>query len=153
MIIFDQLCLSLGRGIKQATASLSLFQKVLISTGIGALVVAVGTLVANFDKIKFALSGVNEEQKKSAEEATKIATAAEEQFKNLTSTEETLKRQGKTEREITNLKIRQTEETIAALEAQLTAQQTIRDQQIKTAERNKQILTGILNFVSQSRSI
>ena len=144
---FGKLFLSLGRGIKVATASLSLFQKVLISTGIGALVVLVGTLVANFDKIKESLTGVNEEQKKAAEEATKSATAAEEQFKTLTETEETLKRQGKTEREITNLKIKQTEETIAALEAQLTAQKTIRDEQIKTAERNKKILTGILNFV------
>jgi len=144
---FGKLFLSLGRGIKVATASLSLFQKVLISTGIGALVVLVGTLVANFDKIKESLTGVNEEQKKAAEEATKSATAAEEQFKTLTETEETLKRQGKTEREITNLKIKQTEETIAALEAQLTAQKTIRNEQIKTAERNKKILTGILNFV------
>ena len=144
---FGKLFLSLGRGIKASTASLSLFKKVLISTGIGALVVLVGTLVANFDKIKESLSGVNAEQKKAAEEATKSATAAEEQLKSISDTEETLKRQGKTEKEIRDLKVQQTNETITALEAQLTAQQTIRDEQIKTAERNKKILTGILNFV------
>ena len=144
---FGKLFLSLGRGIKVATASLSIFQKVLISTGIGALVVLVGTLVANFDKIKEALTGVNQEQKKAAEEAAKIVTASEDQFKNISETEATLKRQGKTEKEIRDLKIQQTNETITALEAQLQAQETLRKQQIETARRNRVILTGILNFV------
>ncbi len=144
---FGKLFISLGRGIKLATASLSLFQKVLISTGIGALVVAIGTLAANWDKVKSALGGVSKEQKKQVEDAKELVTTQEQQYKNLTDTEEILKRQGKTEREITNLKIQQTNETIAALEAQLTAQKTIRKQQIETANRNRIILTGILNFL------
>ena len=137
---FGKLFISLGRGIKLATASLSLFQKVLISTGIGALVVAIGTLAANWDKVKSALGGVSKEQKKQVEDAKELVTTQEQQNKNLTDTEEILKRQGKTEREITNLKIEKTNETIAALEAQLTAQKKSRKQQIETPK-------GIINIL------
>lgn len=44
----------------------------LISTGIGALVVGVGLLIANFDKIKNMLLGTSEKQKKAAEEEYKV---------------------------------------------------------------------------------
>lgn len=41
----------LGLAIKSATAGMSGFKKALISTGFGALVVALGLIIANFDKI------------------------------------------------------------------------------------------------------
>lgn len=145
---FGKLFLSVGKGIRASTLALSLFQKALIATGIGALVVAVGTLAANWDKIKIALGGVSKEQKKQLKDAKDLVSAQEEQYKNLTGTEESLKRQGKTEREITNLKIQQTNETITALEAQLEQQQTVKEEQTKIAQRNQAILEGILKFVS-----
>jgi hypothetical protein len=145
---FGKLFVSVGKGIRASTLALSLFQKALIATGIGALVVAVGTLAANWDKIKVALGGVSKEQKKQLEDAKDLVSAQEEQYKNLTGTEESLKRQGKTEREITNLKIQQTNETITALEAQLEQQQTVKEEQTKIAQRNQAILEGILKFVS-----
>ena len=139
--------LSLGRGIKIAAGSLSIFSKALIATGIGAIVVAVGLLAANFDKVTKALGGVTKEQEKQLNDAKELVTAQEDQFKNLTSTEETLKRQGKTEKEIRDLKIQQTNETITALEAQLQSQQTIKEEQLAIAQRNKDILQGILTFI------
>ena len=57
----------LGLAIKGATIGMSSLKKALISTGIGAAVVAIGALVANFDKLKAAITGTNdelEEQKK-----------------------------------------------------------------------------------------
>ena len=57
----------LGLAIKGATVGMSGLKKALISTGIGVAVVAVGALVANFDKLKAAITGTNdelEEQKK-----------------------------------------------------------------------------------------
>lgn len=42
-----------------ATTAMKLFRLALISTGIGAIVVAVGMLIANFDKIQEVLSDVN----------------------------------------------------------------------------------------------
>ena len=54
----------LGLAIKGATVGMSSLKKALISTGIGAAVVAVGALVANFDKLKAAITGTNEELEK-----------------------------------------------------------------------------------------
>lgn len=51
----------LGLAIKGATVGMSSLKKALISTGIGAAVVAVGALVANFDKLKAAITGTNDE--------------------------------------------------------------------------------------------
>ena len=58
----------LGLAIKGATIGMSSLKKALISTGIGAAVVAVGALVANFDKLKAAITGTNEELEKQKQE-------------------------------------------------------------------------------------
>ena len=51
----------LGLAIKGATIGMSSFKKALMGTGIGLAVVAVGALVANFDKLKAWISGTNKE--------------------------------------------------------------------------------------------
>jgi len=135
------------KGIKGFIGGLSGVKKALIGTGIGALVVLVGTLVANFDKIKSALFGISKQSKEAAVAAQDIADASQLQLENLEGSDNILKQQGKTEKEIRDLKIQQTDETIKSLQAQLIAQKTIRDEQIKTAKRNQTILTGILDFL------
>ena len=135
------------KGIKGFITGLSGVKKALIGTGIGALVVLVGTLVANFDKIKSVLFGISKQSKEAAQAAKDNADASQLQLENLEGSENILRQQGKSEKEIRDLKKQQTDETIKSLEAQLTAQKTIRDEQIKTANRNKTILTGILNFL------
>lgn len=51
----------LGLAIKGATIGMSGFKKALMGTGIGLAVVAVGALVANFDKLKAWIAGTNKE--------------------------------------------------------------------------------------------
>lgn len=135
------------KGIKGFIGGLSGVKKALLATGIGALVVLVGTLVANFDKIKSALFGISKESKEAAQAAQDNADASQLQLENLEGSENILRAQGKSEKEIRDLKKQQTDETIKSLEAQLVAQKTIKDEQIKTAERNRTILTGILDFL------
>ena len=136
------------KGIKGFIGGLSGVKKALIGTGIGALVVLVGTLVANFDKIKETLFGISKESRDAAKAAEENATASQEQLDTLNASENILRAQGLTEKEITELKKRQTDETITALEAQLEAQKTIKQEQIDTAKRNQSILVGILNFIA-----
>ena len=136
------------KGIKGFIGGLSGVKKALIGTGIGALVVLVGTLVANFDKIKESLFGISKETKNTVKSAEKTASASQEQLDALNSSENILRAQGKSEKQIRDLKKQQTDETITALEAQLEAQKTVRQSQIDTAKRNKTILEGILNFIT-----
>jgi len=62
--------------------------------------------------------------------------------------ENTLKLQGKTEKEIRDLKKQQLGETIKNLEAQLLTQREMKKSQVEAAERNKSIAKGIIAFLS-----
>ena len=58
--------------IQASTMAMSGLKKALISTGIGALVVGVGLLIANFDKLKNLISGTTDESKKFANANAKL---------------------------------------------------------------------------------
>ena len=117
------------------------------STGIGLLVVALGTIVAYWEDIKRAVSGVSEEQEKLASSATKLAEAEKEKLDALSSQDNILKLQGKSEEDILKLKIKQTDQVIKSLQAQLNGQIALENAQIKAASRNKEILEGVLRWL------
>jgi hypothetical protein len=120
----------------------------LAATGIGLLVVAVGTLLAYWDEIIGAVNGVSGEQEKLLETQQKSASTAQEQLDSISEQENILKQQGKTEEDILNLKIAATKTTITALEAQLLTQKEVKKSQIEASQRNKAILQGIIQFIS-----
>lgn len=118
------------------------------STGIGLLVVALGTIVAYWDDIKGLVSGVTSEQKKLNEEADKNATAEEKKLKALNASDNILKLQGKSEKEILQIKIAQEDAMIAAQKRQIEMNITTLEAQIEAEKRNKEILEGLVNFIS-----
>ena len=136
--------LAFASGVRGATA----LKGALIATGIGALVVAVGLLIANWEKFIGVLglgASAGQANLDIAKEQTNQAQLALEATEAST---DVLKRQGKTDKEILAIKIAQTDEVINGLEAQLVAQEEIKKEQIATAERNQTILSGILNFLT-----
>lgn len=64
--------------IQASTMAMSGLKKALISTGIGALVVGVGLLIANFDKLKNLISGTTNESKKFANANAKLKESLED---------------------------------------------------------------------------
>jgi hypothetical protein len=118
------------------------------STGIGLLVVALAGIVAYWDDIKEAVSGVSAEQKKLNEESAKNVKAQQDKLDALGLQENSLKLQGKSEREILELKIKQTDELIKASEIQIQNTIATTKAQVEAAQRNKDILQGILTFIS-----
>ena len=117
------------------------------STGIGLLVVALGSIVAYWDEIKEAVSGVSDEQKELLKNTQKTAEANEKSYDNISKSENILKAQGKTEEEILKLKINAAKVSIQNLKSQLTTQENVRQSQIDTAKRNRDILQGMIRFV------
>ena len=79
------------------------------STGIGLLVVALGTIVAYWDDIKHAVSGVSKAQEDLTEKTKKTSEAEKEKLDSLNSQDNILKLQGKSEKEILGIKIKQTD--------------------------------------------
>lgn len=120
----------------------------LISTGIGALVVALGLIVAYWDDIKGAVDGTTRSQREGLAAAEKMKEVTAEQLAVTNSMENTLKLQGKTEKEIRDLKVQQTNEIILATEAQLAQQESMKKTQIEAAERNRNIAAGIIAFLT-----
>ena len=118
------------------------------ATGIGLLVVALGSIVAYWDEIKAAVSGVSEEQKKLLADTQADAKAQQEKLSTIDSQDNILKLQGKSEKEILALKIKQTGEIISATEKQVAQQKIVLQAQLSAEKRNKEILQGILNFVT-----
>jgi hypothetical protein len=114
------------------------------STGIGLLVVALGTIVTYWDDIKTAVSGVSAEQKKLNAETKSTMEANEKSLKAIDDQANILKLQGKTEREILQLKIEKLGVSIKDAEVNLQNARATRDAQVQAAQRNKDILVGIL---------
>lgn len=118
------------------------------ATGIGALVVALGAIVTYWDDIKEAVSGVSDEQKKLLTDTQADAKAQQEKLSTIDSQDNILKLQGKSERDILGIKIKQTEQVIVATEKQVAQQKIVLQAQLAAEKRNKEILKGILTFVT-----
>ena len=123
------------------------------ATGIGLLVIALGSIVAYWDDIKGAVSGVTNEQKKLNEATAKNVTAQQEKFDSISGQENILKLQGKSERDILKIKVAQTDQIIKATEAQIKQNDITAKAQIAASQRNKDILKGILDFISKPLQI
>tara|TARA_R110000824_G_scaffold41791_2_gene123971 strand:+ start:146 stop:1885 length:1740 start_codon:yes stop_codon:yes gene_type:complete len=135
-------------GIKAFIVGLKATKTAIIATGIGALVVAFGLLVVYWDDIKEAVTGVNEEQKLLLKYAEGTRDAAQDQLSQTKQTESTLRLAGKSERDILNLKIQQSNEVVQATKDILFQQKELKKTQIESAARNQKITAGVLAFLT-----
>jgi hypothetical protein len=134
--------------LKGFTTGLNLMKKALIATGIGAIAVGIGLIVAYWEDIKGFVSGTSVEQQKLLDTTQKTLETQEEQLKTTSSMENTLKLQGKSEKEIRDLKRQQTDEIIASTELLLQQQKEQKKSQIEAAKRNQDITKGIIAFLT-----
>ena len=143
-----QLGKSAVTSFKSAVMGASAMGKALIATGIGAIVVALGLIAAYWDDIVGAISGVSADQKQLLEDAKAETAARQDSLDSLLASENSLKLSGKSEQEIRDLKIQQTNETIAAMETQLAMQQQQAKAQVEALERNKTIAQNVIRFLT-----
>ena len=117
------------------------------ATGIGVLLLALGGIVAYWDDIKTAVNGVSSEQEKLNELAAQNVVSEQSKLDAIGGQENILKLQGKSEKDILKLKIAQTDQVIKATENQIKQNDITAQAQIAAAQRNKDILVGIINFI------
>jgi hypothetical protein len=127
-----------------ATNATKGFSRALIATGIGAIIVLIGTLVAYWDDLKEAIGGVSQETEKYIETAKKDTEEAEKKYNLTKDTENVLKLQGKSQREILNIKIKETDAIIIGIKNQIKGQQTATKQAVEAAKRNQEIAKGVI---------
>lgn len=110
--ILDQLTGGLATSFKDAYEASKLFnislkatKGALLATGIGAFVVVLGTVVAYWDEIKDFITGSNTELEEQIKLTSLLGDYEQRNVDLLNSQDNTLKLQGKTQKEINNLKI------------------------------------------------
>jgi hypothetical protein len=143
----------MGAFATSAKTALQGVKGALIATGIGALVVLLGTIVAYWDEIKGAISGVTEEQKRLNAVSKENLTVEQDKLKALEASDNSLKLQGKSEREILELKVKQLDAAYEKAEVDL--QNSIQTQLFQEAaeKRNKQILQGLITMITAPMSL
>lgn len=110
---------------------------------IGALTLVIGLMI----KYKDALFGISSQYQKNIDKQQKLVDLEEKKLKDLEGSVNQLKLAGKTEREILDLKVKQLDAVIESRMQllQMTIEQSIAAERI--AQRNKEILQGILKLV------
>lgn len=162
MILKVQSAMAIASGLQQLGESADAFKQMkavaidafkgikaaIGSTGIGLLVIALGTIYAYWDDIKEAVSGVSEEQKKLTEQSKLNNATEEEKLKNLNAQDNILRLQGKSEKEILAIKQEQINKAIKAKEIFISNQIEENKQAVEGAKRNYELLKSYIDFVS-----
>ena len=130
-----------------AKAALNGIKTGIAATGIGVLLVALGAVVAYWDDIKEAVGGVSDEQEALNAQSKANLDIEQKKLDAISGEENILKLQGKSEREILQMKIAQTEQTIKKAEISLQDSINTAKAQEAAAKRNKQILADVLKFM------
>ena len=116
--------------------------------GIGVIIAGVTALIALFKNLDISINGVSRSDAKLLEQQEKRLQAAKDNVDALDAQDNILKLQGKSERDILNLKIAALQTAISNQKAVIETSKAQATAQIAAAQRNKDILTGILNFIS-----
>ena len=131
-----------------AKSALSGIKAGIAATGIGLLLIAVGTLYAYWDDIKEAVSGVSDEQTKLNKKTEANLKAADAKVDSLNKQDNILKLQGKTEKQILQIKLAALDTDITAAQVNLESQKTTLKAQYEAAKANKEILLGMITLLS-----
>ena len=138
---------SVGLAAKTTTKGMRVLKLAIMSTGIGLLVVAIGTIAVYWDDIKSLVSGVTKEMKEQLASATATKDAALNTMEANEGSVNQLKLQGKSQKEILKIRLEDVKAAITASEIELQRQKATKDAQVATAKRNKDILLGLLKFL------
>ena len=137
-----------SKSVDTTSKSFKFLRGAIIATGIGALVVLVGELIANFDKIKNAINGVNDASKE-LQASTKATTELNKKnLETLNNQENILKLQGKTEREILMMKIDGQKKVVQSIKNELLAQKVVNKEKVEGSKRNQKILQFTIKLLS-----
>ncbi len=142
-------------GIGGMISALSALGKAILTNPILLLATVIIGIAMNFEKLKTiipglneAMTGVSDEMNAALETSKKMSEESQKQLDSTLASENSMKLQGMSEREILQLKIAQTQEAIKNLEAQIEAQKVINVAQFEAAKRNKEILQGVIQFLT-----
>ena len=151
-----QSAIALAQGVQGVRDAIPAFKQLfntikvgLATSGIGLFLITLGTILTNFDKFKEAISGVTDEQKALNAESKKNVETQKQNLEALNGQENVLKLQGKSEREILQMKIKQTDAVIETIKANIENDKITTEAQVKQLTRSQEIAEKIAKVTLQ----
>lgn len=124
------------------------------ATGIGLLVVALGAIYANWEKIKESVTGISAAQLDLNKQSEKNVELQKEKINELDNQDEVLKKQGLSERQILKLKELQTQELIRQQIIQLEGAKIVADAEVKkTTSLYSKTLSAVSSFAGTAAGL
>lgn len=120
----------------------------MLAAAIALIVANFDTIIKQFPAIEKGLTGINEQERELLALQTKRAEQAKKNFDNLSAMENTLRMQGKTEKEIRDMKITAVSAAIKEATIRLETAKGQEKAQIATAKRNREILEGLIQWIN-----
>ena len=120
----------------------------MLAAAIALIVANFDTIIKQFPAIEKGLTGINEQERELLDLQTKRAEQAKKNYDNISATENTLRLQGKTEKEIRDMKITAIQAAIQEAKVRLETQRGQEKSQIETAKRNREILEGVIRWIN-----
>jgi len=117
------------------------------ATGIGLLVVGLAALIANFDKLKAAMSGVSKASDDLVLSTKETNKLNEKNLETLNNQTNILKAQGFTERQILKMKLDGQKKIVDGLIAEIEAQKIVNEEKVQGSIRNQNILKKTVEFL------
>ena len=136
------------RQIGRLSKSFKVLKGAIAATGLGLLVVALGEIVQNWDKISGAITSATDETEKQVELAKEQVDLAKENLDVISETENILRLQGATEEDLLEMRMAATDEQIAAQKIQIGALRQQKEEQAAAAQSASDMVAGILMLVT-----
>lgn len=137
-----------SKGIQSMGSALASVGKALLTNPIFLIASAIAAAVVYAEDLLALVDGVGDAEQKLLDNTKERARLSQESLNSISAQENVLKKMGLTEEQILKLKVAKSKAAISDLEAQVSSQRIIAIQQIETAKRNKEILTGIITFIT-----
>jgi hypothetical protein len=120
----------------------------MLAAAIALIVANFDTIIKQFPAIEKGLTGINEQERELLDLQTKKAAQAKKNYDNISAMENTLRLQGKTEKEIRDMKMAALKLSIEEAKVRLETQRGQEKSQIDTAKRNREILEGVIRWIN-----
>jgi hypothetical protein len=138
----------IAKGIQGIGSAFASVGKALLTNPIFLVGAAIAAAIVYADELLSLIDGVTDAETKALDVQKERAATAKEQADFIASQEEQLKLQGKTEKEITALKVQALDAAILEQQAVVETTRIQAEGQIKAAERNAEYLKTFLDFVT-----
>ncbi len=138
----------IANGIKSIGSAFASVGKALLTNPIFLIGAAIAAAIVYSEELLSLIDGVTDAETERLNVQKESAAQSKEQLDAISQQENILRLAGKTEKEILQIKIAQAQQAIIDQKAVIESLRVQKEQQIAAAERNRDILKGLLNFVS-----